>query len=266
MPRGRVSRASPLSAMIFAIKKILDPFLLPLGFFLCVAAAGILLLALGKKKAGIIATVLAVVLLAAASSGPVSRLLLDPLESKYQPYPAHGGAKVDFVVVLGGGHVSDPDLPVPSFLSGQALQRLVEGIRVFRANPGSKLVFSGAGVSDPLPEAVVMARVARTLGVNSSDILLDIQSTDTKDHTVFVKNIVKSRSFAVVTSAFHMPRAMAMFTKARMSPVPAPAGHLSKASGKTWFSWVPNVEALYGSHKAMHEYVGLAWAKLAGQV
>jgi uncharacterized SAM-binding protein YcdF (DUF218 family) len=58
------------------------------------------------------------------------------------------GAETDpikFVVVLAGGHKSDPAIPVTSQLSGESMIRLVEGIRILRESPGAKLILSGGG-------------------------------------------------------------------------------------------------------------------------
>ncbi len=59
-------------------------------------------------------------------------------------------------MVLGGGHASAPDLPANSQVNGATLGRLVEGVRLHRAIPGSKLLLSGGAVFDPVPEAEIM--------------------------------------------------------------------------------------------------------------
>ena len=75
--------------------------------------------------------------------------------------------------MLGGGHVSDPRLPANSQISAAALGRVVEGVRLYKAIPGSKLLLSGGGVFDPVPEAEVMAQIAVLLGVKPQDIRLE---------------------------------------------------------------------------------------------
>ena len=93
---------------------------------------------------------------------------IKPLELWYPPLLDISTLKdVKWVVVLGGGHTSSPELPAecPS-LDNSSLSRLVEGIRIHRELPGSKLLLSGGAVFDPVPEAVTMAAVARMLGVS----------------------------------------------------------------------------------------------------
>jgi len=69
-----------------------------------------------------------------------------------------------------------------------------------------------------------------------------------------------------VTSANHMPRAVAVFNKQQLNPIPAPANFLVKI--------LPNREPkleftagnLYKTERAMYEYLGLAWYKLRGNI
>ena len=251
--------------MVFAIKKILDPFLQPLGFCLVLAGLGLVLAALKRRKTGMGILAAALLLLWAFSTPSLSRALIRPLEGRYAPYPESVGPPVGYVVVLGAGHASDPGLPVTAHLSGQAMARLVEGIRILRQNPESMLVLSGAGVTDPVPESLVMARVAVALGVNPERIIEEPLSRDTKDQALLVPPLLQGQAFALVTSAYHMPRSVALFRKAGASPIPAPAGHLARP-GAGRLSLVPSADALARSHKALHEYFGIMWAGFRGQI
>lgn len=68
--------------------------------------------------------------------------------------------------------------------------------------------------------------MAMALGVEAEDIIIEAEATDTKDHPIYVKKIVGSDEFILVTSATHMPRAMALFKKHDMHPTPAPTDYL----------------------------------------
>lgn len=251
--------------MLFSLKKIADPFLQPLGFCLVLAGLGLLLALFRRRRAGLTLIAGAFLLLWAFAVPPVSRALILPLEARFPPYPETGGPRVSYVVVLGAGHSSDPALPVTSYLSGQAMARLTEGVRILLQNPGSLLVLSGAGVTDPVPESRVMARVAAVLGVPPDRIIEEPDSRDTKDQAVNVPPLLQGRPFALVTSAHHMPRAMALFRKAGADPVPAPTAYLARPGGDR-FSLAPDIDSLYRSSKAFHELFGLFWARLRGQI
>ena len=206
-----------------------------------------------KSGAGRILAAAGLAVLYLCSIRPVALFLLSPLEGRYPPY---SGQHVDFVVVLGGGQYSEA-----------SCERLFEGLRVNRANPGSVLVLSGAPCGAPESEAEVMGRMARSLGVPESGIVLEPSSRATFDHPIYARPIVGSRPFAVVTSASHMPRAMMLFRKAGMNPVPAPAVSLTlKLSRSGGFALAPGAGALAASSAAFHEYFGLLWAMLLGQI
>jgi uncharacterized SAM-binding protein YcdF (DUF218 family) len=73
---------------------------------------------------------------------PVADGLLRPIENKYPTW--QGNQKVAYIVVLGGGYTWDPDWAPSSNLINNSLPRLNEGIRLWLANPGSKMIFTGA--------------------------------------------------------------------------------------------------------------------------
>jgi uncharacterized SAM-binding protein YcdF (DUF218 family) len=174
---------------------------------------------------------------------------------------------IKFIVVLGGGHTSNPDLPVSSQLSHNTMVRLIEGIRMYRKYPGSKLILSGGRVFDPVPNAVIMTRVAQELGVGEQDIILESESKDTLDEARLIKPLVRDEQFILITSAAHMPRSMAMFKKHGMNPLPVPAGHMFlPMRSRTPLDFFPNSHNLDKSSRAVHEYLGMIWARLRGQI
>lgn len=254
---------------------------MPLPFCLLISFTGLFLLWRGKRVfTGKILITLGLIGLTIMSYNPVSRALNTPLNCKYEAYSPNQlkktGTKpetlVKYVVVLAGGHKSEPNIPVTSQISGHSMIRLVEGIRILRllidlSGPGARLILSGGGAVDPVPEAEVMAEVSQFMGVSKDDMIIESTSNDTKDQARLIKPIVGTAPFVLVTSATHMPRSMALFQKMGMNPIPGPAGTTSRT--KMPFSpqdIFPNVSALDNSTKAIHEYLGLLWGKLKGQI
>jgi uncharacterized SAM-binding protein YcdF (DUF218 family) len=254
-------------------KKIVSQFFYPLPLSLEISFLGLFLLWFtSKQKTGKVLVSIGFLILTPLSYGPISDQLLASLESRYISYDANDSDenskfKARFVVVLGGGHTSDPTLPITSQIDGFSLVRLVEGIRIYRKYPSSRLLLSGGGAFQPVPNAEAMASVAKEIGVNANDMITETKSKDTKDEANMIKPMVGSNPFILVTSAWHMPRAMAMFKRQGMNPIPAPTGHLAKKRGllkpRAFF---PNIDDLYKSKWAIHEYLGMAWAKLRGQI
>lgn len=248
---------------MFFTKKLISQFLLPMPFCLMLCLAGLVLLWWTKRqKAGKILVTFGLLLLTALSFRPVSNALLGSLERQYPVYTKPSAEKVDFVVVLGAGHNSDPSIPLISQLSDDSLKRLIEGIRIYRENPGSKLVLSAGTWLDPVPNAKLLADSSRLLGVPESDIITETGSKDTKDQAVLLKSIVGTNRFVLVTSASHMPRAVQHFVAQEMQPEPAPVGHRVKQVPHNITLFFPSPGYLASAGTAIHEYLGLAWASL----
>ena len=263
---------------MFILKKLITPLLSPL--FLCVGliALGLVLLWMSqKRKVGKILVTVGLLLLVISSYEAISGRILQTLESQYPRLdiskavdPLTGTSaihSVKWIVVLAGGVAGNQELPYQLQISHHSRVRLLEGIRLHQAIPGSKILLTGGIGFEGPPEATTISRVAEELGVKREAMVLEVQARDTKDHPRYVKEIVKQEPFILVTSAFHMPRAMGLFVKQGLSPIPAPAGHWVPPK-RFWSigNFFPSAGALRLAELAFHEYLGLAWAWLRGQI
>ena len=202
---------------------------------------------------------LGIVLLALFSYTPFSDIALRSLECRYASLvDVSQFSDIKWVVVLGGGHNSDSRLIATSQLSESSLSRLVEGVRIHRLLPESRLVLSGGAVFDPVSEAEVMARAAEIMGVEGDGIILEELSRDTGDQARLVQKIVGDERFILVTSASHMPRSMALFRKSGMEPIPAPTDYrVKERQGISPGVFFPNAGSLRKMEMVFHEYLGL---------
>jgi len=261
---------------MFIVKKIVPLLLYPVSLCLGILILGLFCLwATRRQRLGKVLVTLGTVLLLLLSTSLISSGLLVPLEQRYpallHPETVSWGPKSStspkWIVVLGGGHVSDPRLPANSQISTTALGRVVEGVRLYKAIPGSKLMLSGGVVFDPVPEAEVMAQIAVLLGVKAQDIGLESDSRDTAEEAEVIGRMIGREKFILVTSAAHMPRSMALFRKRGLQPIPAPADFLVRESqGFEPRRFFPGGVPLGQVESALHEYLGLAWAWLRGEI
>ena len=221
-----------------------------------------------KQRTGKVVLSVGFLFLALLSFSAASDELLRPLEYEYPPIlKSEGISGMKWVVVLGGGHISDPQIPNTSQLNGASVARLVEGIRLYKMLPGSKLILSGGSTFDPIPNAKIMADVAIAIGVDKRDLILETTSKDTKDQARLIKEIVGKDSFVMVTSAAHMPRSMALFEKHGMKPIPAPTGYgVKQSQGASPELFFPRAHALLKAELAVYEYLGMVWAKISGEM
>ena len=111
--------------------------------------------------------------------------------------------KIDYVVVLGAGLIGERVTPLLA-------SRIRKGIKVYKDNPGSKLIMSGGqGPDEVVSEAFAMKNYALEQGVDEKDIILEDKSTSTEENIIFSKKFIPvDKSFAVVTNYYHVYRAL----------------------------------------------------------
>lgn len=222
-----------------------------------------------RQKTGKVLVGIGALILAIFSYGGASDMLVEPLERKYPPitdFQAFKGVK--WIVVLGGGSGVDPALPLSTYLSVASLVRLSEAIRIHNKLPQTRLVFTGgSGFKGFTPVAEVMADMAVEFGVRRDKIIIEPKAADTSAHPGYVKQIIGRDKFILVTSALHMYRAVAFFKKHGMHPVAAPTGYISKQrEGFIPGFFFPDASSLEKTGQAIHEYLGIVWAKLRAEI
>ena len=262
---------------MFILKKIIGQLFFPVPLCLEILVVGLLLLLFTRKqRTGKIILSVGIILFTLLSYPALSNTFLRRLEYRYPPLISTETSdfaagevqpQVRWIVVLGGGHISDPKIPVTSQLSGASLVRLIEAIRLHNQIPGSKLILSEGKVFDSVPGAETMAEVAKALGVKQEDLILESESRDPIEEARIIKSIVGNDEFILVTSASHMPRSMGMFKKLGMQPIPAPTGYIMKEKqGISPGDFFPSSDELRKAEGVIYEYLGLLLAKLRGQI
>lgn len=255
---------------MFWLKKSVSFWLMPLPLCLALIVCG-LLLARRRPRAGRRILAIGAVLLILFSNKAISNRLLRPLEDRYPAIPeiAAGAPAPDsiagcrFVVVLGGGHTAMPGKAATSELSASALGRLVEAVRLLRALPETRLIVSGPGEPGRPSHASVLSGAAQSLGIDPSRITLIDTAHDTEDEASAVSKIVGKDRIALVTSAWHMPRAAYLFQKAGVAFVPCPADFAAREGpGAGWIELGWDSESLERSTRAVHERLGLLWLRI----
>lgn len=251
---------------MFLVHKIFSRLLFPVPLSLEFLLVGLFLLWFTRRqRAGKALVTCGALLLLGLSSAFFSNALVRPLEQRYPPlvvvHSGPGAPAITFIAVLGGAGNDDPDVPITSHISPDLMVRLIEGVRLEREIPGSKLILSGGHDS-----AEGMARVAEALGVSAADIRQLAEPRDTEDEARQIAPIVGSRSFILVTSASHMPRAMGLFKRRGLKPIAAPTDYLTARHRLELDDFFPDSYKLFKSQIAVYEYLGRAWETLQGKI
>ena len=194
---------------------------------------------------------------------PVADALLSPLESRYPPVrDIQALPPVPYIVVLGSGYGPRDGIPITAALSAEALSRIAEGVRLMRKIRGSRLIVSGGAPLNRTASAVGYADFAVEFGVDENAIIKLDKSLDTADEAHSVAAVVGSSPFLLVTSAYHMPRAMRLMQRAGTHPIAAPTGQLAPYPSSFGVrGWFPSSGSLRKTEYAIHEYIGLAIAR-----
>ena len=261
---------------MFWAKKLLTFWVLPVPLCLTLLITGVILTCFTRRvRLGRGLLIAGTLLLLLLSNKVVSTWLVRPLEARYPAVPELSGnagpsaelAACEYVVVLGGGHSDTPGLSALSQLSPSARGRLIEGVRLLRALPSARLITSGPAVGHNPSHAAVLARAAASLGVETHRVLLIENARDTEDEAAAVRRLAGTAPVALVTSAWHMPRAAALFRKTGVTILPCPADFTARinqdfrAVDLTW-----DTASLERSTWAVRERIGYLWVWLRGKV
>ena len=246
---------------------MISSLLLPLPFSIIISSIGLYLVWFTRqRRLGNIFLTLGFIVLLTFSLSFLPKSLLQNLESRYKPL-LHAPTTVHTIVVLGGGVSGNVHYPANTRINSASLSRLVEAIRLYRQlerkGINVKLVLSGGRVFQTASVALKMKNTAVVLGIKPSHIELENGSKDTYHEALYLKPQLKNKPFILVTSAAHMPRAMSIFIKMGMNPIPAPTQYLAKSTANPFKRYFPSSTSLIFSDIALHEYFGIAWMLFA---
>ena len=246
---------------MYVLNKIVGFFINPVTMALLAGIAGFLLSRLGRgrfRQAGpwLVAAALGLVWL--ASTNAAVCLLGLPLERPYLASQTPGSLPAaDAIVLLGGGISKSEALAYPDMADG--CDRVWHAARLYRAGKAPLVVVSGR---NDLAAAVPLLL---DLGVPREAILVDNDSRNTYENSRFTERLLKesgieSPSALLVTSAWHMPRALGNFSRTSLRVVPAAADFkaTSVRSGCSGLlDWiVPYPEALFITSQLEKEWIG----------
>jgi uncharacterized SAM-binding protein YcdF (DUF218 family) len=243
----------------------------PLTLTLGLLALGILLLLVKWRRTAIFLLLIAFAGTWLLATPFVAQRLMYSLERQYPPTGIDRIPTADAIVVLGGG--VDPQAPprIGANLN-HAADRYWFGAQLFAAGKAPVVITTGIRpYTDEGPTAAEAgAGVLEAFGVPASAIIAPGRSVRTYTDAKIVGEIVEREGFGrvlLVTSAMHMPRAMATFRSAQVRAFPAPTDfEVVESEQAGTYPWLPGSEAFWQSSRALHEYIGLAWYRWQGWI
>jgi uncharacterized SAM-binding protein YcdF (DUF218 family) len=256
--------------MFFALSKILWFFLRPSALMALALIWGIVLSGCGHWRDGRRWLVGGLLALLVCGLTPMSDLLYLPLEARFQRADV-SKSDVAGIIVLGGAQDARADTTRELMPLQETGERMTEAVALARRLPGARLVFSGG--SDAFfhhagAEADVAGRLFVAMGIDPARLTLENRSRTTAENAQFSKALVQPKPgtrWILITSAWHMPRAIGSFRAAGFPVEPWPVDYRTPRpfNPLRFFDNFP--EGLHHLDFVAKEYVGLLAYRLSGR-
>ena len=192
------------------------------------------------------------------STAFVADFLMAGLEDHYRPRILSVLPRADAIVVLGGGTRGDAHYSSMGDLNQHA-DRLTHAVQLYKAGKAPLILLSGGSAPGHRPEAEVMREHLELMGVDRRAIIMERQSRNTNDNAVYSAIVLQGKgvsSILLVTSAFHMRRAVPLFEREGFEVIPAPTDFQRLVGDPEIPSLVPSADDLVRTSYAIREYVG----------
>jgi len=190
--------------------------------------------------------------------------LMAGLEAPFPPQKATSVPQAEAIIVLGGGLTPAAGPRTHADLN-DAADRLWHAARLYRADVAPRIIASGGALpwrTPGAPSAPAMETLMTSWGVPADAILREARSTTTRTNAVYTARLCRDRGIervVLVTSAWHMRRALATFRATGLQVVPAPTDHQGIRDPFTLMSVLPDAEGLHDTTSAVHETLGLLY-------
>jgi uncharacterized SAM-binding protein YcdF (DUF218 family) len=254
---------------MYVLSKIAGFFVVPSNFIILVGIGGALLLWTRFARAGRRLMMTSIVLLAIAGLSPLGNILILSLEQRFPAWDASRGAP-DGIVVLGGAVTADIAAARNDVALNEAAERMTATVELARRYPNARIIFSGGDGSLVYGgnESEGALRLFEGLGLPPSRVELENQSRNTFENVLFSKRIAAPKPgerWVLVTSAYHVPRAMGMFRAAGFPVEAYPVDWRTRGVEDARRPFPTLAEGLRRTDTAVREWAGLVIYRLSGR-
>ena len=256
--------------MFFVLSKILGFFAYPSNIVIVAGVCGALLVRTRFARTGWRIASASLVLLAIFGFSPAGNALIIPLEGRFPAWDASRGPP-DGIVALGGGVTPDVAAAHNGPALNEAGERMTTVVELARRYPAARIVFSGGNGSLTdvgETEAQAAQQLFDRLGVAAGRIELEDKSRNTFENAQFSKALVMPKPgerWLLVTSAYHMPRAVGVFRQAGFPVEAYPVDWRTRGSEDLARLFSTMSEGLSRTDTAVHEWLGLVVYWLTGR-
>lgn len=256
--------------MFFVVSKLFWLMVQPISLSFGLVLLGGLLVTWGRRRFGLMLGSAGLMVLGLSAFTSLGFLLIAPLEDRFVR-PAAMPQSVTNIVMLGGATVGRVSAARAVAELNEAGDRLVETLRLAQLYPQSRIVLSGGSGAlggDIEAEAVTAERFFVAMGIAPDRVLLEDQSRNTVENAQLTAALLGPGSgvTVLVTSAFHMPRAVGLFRAAGMTVIAWPVDYRSTGAESIEFDLANPVLNLTTTGVAMREWIGLLVYAATGRI
>ena len=252
----------------YELVKLASLLAYPLSQSLLLVVLALLLLVFRASRSAGLLLFLAIGWLWLASTAWFADWLMGSLEDPYRPKALSVSPEADAILVLGGSTRGDTHFSSLGDMNQQA-DRLVHAARLFKAGKAPVIVLSGGARPGARPEARLMQEILGVMGIPETALVTEEASRDTHENALYSRTILAQRGvdrILLVTSAYHMKRAEAVFRAQGFDVIPSPTDYQRLVAPPLVPRWLPTVDDLDRSTRAIHEYVGYFSYSLRGRL
>jgi len=255
--------------MFFTLSKTVGFFAEPSNVLISIGLIGLVLLCTRFRRLASWLIVTSLVLIAVVGFSPLGRILTLPLEQRFPAWDASRGAP-DGVVVLGGAISPAISIARRNVALNDAAERITVAVELARRYPNARIIFSGGNASlfGGALEAPLAVKEFEALGIVHDRITAEEQSRNTIENAVFSRLLAQPKPgehWLLVTSALHMPRAIAAFRAAGFPVEACPVNWHTRGPADMTVPFLSFISGLRMTDAAVHEWIGLAAYRLAGK-
>jgi uncharacterized SAM-binding protein YcdF (DUF218 family) len=261
--------------MFVFLSKLLPLFVYPLGLSCILLIAALILR--NKNQLRNLLIVMTVVILWLSSTSVISNALAKSLEWQYLP-PKEVPIS-DVVVVLGGG-TEAAIYPRPGVEINSAGDRVLYAAQLYKEGKVQHILLTGGEIdwlnSTSSTPAEEMATILKSMGIPEDALWLETRSQNTYENALYSKQLLDEKGISkiiLITSAMHMPRAVALFQKQGLDVIPVPVDYsVTQADVQIdntdligqFIGLLPSTGSLNTTTNALKEYLGILTYRLQG--
>lgn len=244
------------------LPKILPLFVMPLAVVLFAGLLAMLLLLRKQRRASVIVLMFALIVLWISAIPVTGSMLYARLESTYRPVPLASVPSSDCIVLLGGA-ISPGLEPRVDIELTDAVDRVRKTAELFRTGKAPIVIVSAGNQpwsKSEKSEAELTKELLVEWGVAPDAIFLEGSSRNTRENALYSKNLIQAvncKRPLLVTSAAHMPRAVAAFDVVGVPVTPVSTDvKVADTSTLTVMDFIPSAGALAMTSDALREFLG----------